>query len=331
MEDIIKNFPKQFEFEPVIENKENLREFSRIIIAGMGGSNLASELLKNYGHNKEIIIHRDYGLPQLDAQILSQSLIVASSYSGNTEETVDSFNLAVSKGLNIAVITTGGELLRLAESSNAPYVRMPDTGIEPRLALGFSLRAMMKLVGDENGLKETGELPNLLDLDKTKKEGEFIAESLLGFAPIIYSSSKNAPVSHIWKIKFNETAKIPAFYNVFPELNHNEMTGFSAGGGSASGGDKNPTKEISKNFKFIFLEDTEDSDKIKNRMAITRKMLEDRGFGVLVSELSGQSKWDKVFNSLLVADWASFYSAKFYGNEPEKVPMVEEFKSIIRK
>lgn len=330
MEDIIKNFPKQFECGPIVENKENLRKFSRIIIAGMGGSNLASELLKNYGHNQEIIIHRDYGLPRLDAQILSQSLIVASSYSGNTEEAIDSFNLAFSQDLNIAVISVGGELLRIAKLNNKPYVQIPDTGIEPRLALGFSLRAMMKLIGDEAGLKETGELSNSLDLDKSEKEGKFLAESLRGFAPIIYSSSRNSSISRIWKIKFNETAKIPAFCNVFPELNHNEMTGFSAGYGSASGGDKDPTKELSKNFKFVFLEDNEDGDKIKNRMAITRKMLEDGGFSVLVSELSGQSKWDKVFNSLLVADWASLYSAKFYGNEPEKVPMVEEFKKFIK-
>lgn len=322
MEEIIKNFPNQFKYEPIIENKENLKEFSKVIISGMGGSNLASELLKNYGHNREIIINRDYGLPDINDSAIKDCLILASSYSGNTEETIDSFNLAVSKGLNIAVITTGGELLKLAQSSGAPHIRLSDTGIEPRLALGFSLRAIMKLIGDENGLKETGELPNLLDLDKTKKEGEFISESLKSFIPVIYSSAKNAAISRIWKIKFNETAKIPAFSNVFPELNHNEMTGFDI---------KDSTKNLSQNFKFIFLEDNEDGDKIKNRMAVTRKMLEDRGLGVLVSEFSGQSKWDKIFNSLLVADWSSFDLAKFYGNEPEKVPMVEEFKKLIRK
>ena len=87
---------------------------------------------------------------------------------------------------------------------------------------------------------------------------------------------------------------------------------------------------MSKNFKFVFLEDNEDGDKIKRRMTITRKMLEDRGFNALISELSGESKWQKIFNSLLVADWTSLYSARYYGSEPEKVPMVEEFKNLIK-
>jgi len=322
MENIIKNFPGQFDFEPVIENKEKLRSFSKIIVAGMGGSNLASELLKNYGNNYEIIIHRDYGLPSLNDSVLSQSLIIASSYSGNTEEVLDAFNLAISKSLNIAAISIGGRILKLAESSGAPYIRMPDTGVEPRLALGFSLRALMKLIGDEEGLKETKALSNLLDSDKSQKEGQFLAQSLEGYMPVIYSSLKNAAIACIWKIKFNETAKIPSFYNSFPELNHNEMTGFDI---------NNATKDLSRNFKFIFLEDGEDGEKIKKRMTVTRKLFEDRGFAVLASELSGHSKWQKVFNSLLVADFASFYSAGFYGNEPEKVPMVEEFKNIIRE
>src|SRR3989344_398802 len=266
MENIIKNFPKQFEFEPIIENKEKLRGFSKVIVAGMGGSNLASELLKNYENNYEIIIHRDYGLPRLNDAVLSESLIIASSYSGNTEEVLDAFNLAISKSLNIAAISIGGRILKLAESSGAPYIRMPDTGVEPRLALGFSLRALMKLIGDEEGLKETKALSNLLDSDKSQKEGQFLAQSLEGYMPVIYSSLKNAAIACIWKIKFNETAKIPSFYNSFPELNHNEMTGFDI---------NNATKDLSRNFKFIFLEDGEDGEKIKKRMTVTRKLFED--------------------------------------------------------
>ena len=138
--------------------------------------------------------------------------------------------------------------------------------------------------------------------------------------PIIYSSFKNGSLAQNWKIKFNETTKISAFCNVFPELNHNEMTGFDL---------VDKTKHLSDKFHFIFMRDSKDNPRIIKRMEITKKLFEDRGFGVEYVDISGENVWHKIFSTLLVADWTSFHLAKHYGTAPEQVPMVEEFKKLI--
>jgi glucose/mannose-6-phosphate isomerase len=320
MEEIIKDFPRQFKFEPVIENEAKLKTFAKIIVVGMGGSNLAAGLLKIANPELDIIARRDYGLPELEESILSNSLIVASSYSGNTEEVLDAFSKAAARGLNLAAVSTGGKLLEMARREGAPYIQMPDAKIEPRFALGFSLRSLMKLARDERGLAETSKLADDLDAGKSKERGRALADSLRGFVPVIYSSSPNEALAYVWKIKFNETAKIPAFYNTFPELNHNEMTGFDA---------IDSVKKLSEMFKFIFLHDESDDPRIQKRMAITKELYEKRGLEVSVLELDGGSKWRKIIPSLIEGDWTSFYLADFYGREARGVPMVEKFKELM--
>jgi glucose/mannose-6-phosphate isomerase len=106
------------------------------------------------------------------------------------------------------------------------------------------------------------------------------------------------------------------------------MTGFSAGGGSAFGGDDS-TKELSNKFYFIILKDNKDNPKIQKRMEVLEKLYKDRNLPVETIELSGKDTWHKIFSSLLLADWTAYYTAIEYGLEPEQVPMVEEFKKLI--
>ena len=149
---------------------------------------------------------------------------------------------------------------------------------------------------------------------------EKLAETLKGKVPVIYSSATNKSIAYNWKIKFNETGKIPAFYNVVPELNHNEMTGFDA---------KESSAKLSENFHFIFLKDDSDHPQNLKRMEVMEKLYADRGFPVSVLELRGSSKIEKIFSSLVLADWAAYHTAEIYGLESEQVPMVEEFKKLV--
>ncbi|MEK7599022.1 MAG: bifunctional phosphoglucose/phosphomannose isomerase [Patescibacteria group bacterium] len=320
-EKAIIEFYKQFEYEPVIENAENLQSKEKWIICGMGGSHLAADLLKIFQPRLEIIIHFDYGLPEMSAEDLNQYLIIASSYSGNTEETLDSFGEALKKKLSLAAISVGGKLLESAKKNSIPFVQLPDTGIQPRFALGFSLRAILKLMGDKKNLAETQKLARLLDNQFCQKAGQELAQKIKGCVPVIYASRKNKAIAYNWKIKFNETAKIPAFYNIFPELNHNEMTGFDA---------KETTKSLSDKFYFIFLLDSGDHPRILKRMDLTSELLKKRGYKVEILELAGQNSWHKIFSNLLIADWTTYYTALNYGTEPEFVPMVEEFKKLMQ-
>jgi len=318
MQEAIKNFSEQFSYQPEIQNKEKLLNYQWCILVGMGGSHLAADILKIYNPSVHMTIHEDYGLPY-PAEMLKNSLVIASSYSGNTEEVIDAYKKAKEQGIALAAVSVGGKLIEMAKEDGIPYIQLPDTGIQPRSALGFSLKALMALMKEDKGLEELNMISDINPED-FEEEGRSIAKSLQGKVPAIYSSQVNQPIAYNWKIKFNETGKIPAFYNVFPELNHNEMTGFDV---------VDSTKKLSENMCFIFLRDELDNPRIKKRMQVMKKLFEDRKLQVLDVELRGDNLFKKIFSSLILADWAAYHTAEFYGLEPEQVPMVEEFKKLI--
>ena len=322
MKSAILNFPEQFGFTPKIENKTAFKKADKFIILGMGGSHLAADIIAAFRPEKNIIIHSDYGLPLLPEKKLKDYLLIASSYSGNTEEVLDGLNQALNKGLNVACAAVGGKLLETARERKLPFVEIPNTGIQPRAALGVSLRALAKIMGDEEILRDTSELEKTLEPKKLEEKGKELAGEIKNKMPIIYTSRKNAFIGYNWKIKMNETGKIPAFVNIFPELNHNEMTSFDIA---------DSTRKLSQNFYFIFLKDDKyDHPKIVKRMEITAGLYRKRGLPVKTIELSGLNHFHKIFSSLLFADWTAFYTAKRYGLEAEQVPMVEEFKKLIK-
>ncbi len=319
MEEAIKNFAKQFEWKPEIQNAGAFRTAQRLVLAGMGGSHLAADLLTAYDPNIAVHVHRDYGVPAVGGD-LKEVLFVASSYSGNTEETLDFAREALRLKRNLALVAVGGKLIDFARKNKLPYIVLPDTGIQPRSALGFSITALATFLGDTKMRSELSTLSTKLEPAALRAAGESLAKTLLGFIPVIYSSARNQGVAYNWKIKFNETGKSPAFYNVFPELNHNEMTGFDVTPSTAA---------LSEKFHFIFLTDAADHPQIQKRMAVCRKLYENRGLPVTAVPLSGATVFEKIFNSLLLADWVAFHTALSYGVSPDGVPMVEEFKKLI--
>lgn len=339
MSDAIKNFHKQFKFKPKILQGSpstirpqalgreassgtiaRMRRYKTYVVCGMGGSHLAGDLLQVAYPEMDIVIHRNYGLPNLSEPRWKKALVIASSYSGNTEETISAYDEARQRGLAVVVIAVGGKLIELAQKNNTPYIQLPDTGIQPRSALGLSMKAMMKAMKLQDGLRQISELAKTLDPKVFEEQGKELAQKLKDHVPVIYSSQKNRPIVYNWKIKFNETGKIPAFYNTFPELNHNEMTGFDV---------KDSSKHLSKNFYFIFLKDSDDLKRVQKRMEVLEKLYRDRGFGVEVVQLKGFNMFHRIFSSLLIADWTAVYTAQNYGLESEQVPMVEEFKKLV--
>lgn len=318
MSEAIKNFPKQFRFKPKIEGGK-LKKYKKFLACGMGGSAQPAQVVKNLLPQTDITIHKDYGLPVGDWK---KTLVLAVSYSGNTEETISSLEEAQSKGLPCAAIGVGGRLIAFAKEKNIPYIQIPDTGIQPRCGTGFMVLALLKAMKLNDLLKQFKELAKSLGSVDLEQEGKGLAERLKNSVPVIYASTQNLPLAYMWKIKFNETGKIPAFYNVFPELNHNEANGFDV---------KDVSRALSKNFHFIFLRDSEDLARVQKRFEITAKLYSDRGLPVEAVELSGENRPVKFFSSLMLADWTAYYTAENYGLESEQVPMVEEFKKLIEK
>jgi len=321
MEKAIRDFPKQFEFKPVVERADQLQKKPAAIVSGMGGSHLAADLLKSVYSDTRLIVHSDYSLPSMREEDLQKCLFIANSYSGNTEEVISGLEEAKKRGILSAAVSVGGRLMELAAAYELPYIQIPDTGIQPRMALGFGMIALMKFLSMETEIQELHKLADILSPDDLEEEGKRLSVLLYGKVPVIYASMRNQHIAANWKIKCNETGKIPAFYNMFPELNHNEMTGFDA---------TDRTRELSRRFHFIFLRDTEDDPRVQKRMDICKKLYEDRGLPVVVLEMQGASRAERAYTSLLIADWFAFHAGMSYGAETEQVPMVEEFKKRMR-
>lgn len=319
MRDAILRFAEQFAFEPTIE-QGSVPVCERVIVAGMGGSHLAADILSNLAPERSIRVWSDYGLPVMNEEVMKDTLLIASSYSGNTEESIDAYEMAGAKGMSRAVIAVGGKLIELAKRDGVPFVQLPNTGIQPRSALGFSLRGLMTLLSLSSLAEDARSLATRLLPAVLEEEGALLADSLKERVPVVYASARNQCIAYNWKIKLNETGKIPAFYNLVPELNHNEMTGFDAQGVS---------KSLSEKFAFIFLKDSEDHPRNQRRMEVMAKLYRDRGFPVYEVGLQGQGRMETIFRSLLVADWTAVALAGHYGLESEQVPMVEEFKKSL--
>lgn len=318
MRKAIENSPNQLKFEPVIENADELKKAKKFIVSGMGGSHLAADLIKAWEPSFDIIVHHDYGLPAVSGG-LKKYLTIISSYSGNTEEAIDGFNMAILQKLPVAVISIGGKLLELAKEHKKPYIKMPDTGIEPRSALGFSAVSLLKMMGQEKTLSQIRKIS--FNMKELEEKGRALAQRIKDHIPVIYTSTINGPIGYNWKIRFNETGKIPAFCNTVPELNHNEMVGFDREGDS---------RKLSDSFYFIFLKDKNDHKRNILRMDITKEILEEKGLTVEYLELAGDSAWEKMFSSLLLADWAAYYTAQIYKLEAQETAIITRFKNIIK-
>lgn len=315
MEEHILKFPKQLQWEAKVENADRLPQTSKFIVCGMGGSHLAAGILKVYNPALDLLIHRDYGLPRVPDYFLRESLIIASSHSGNTEETLDAAFAAHQAGLRVAVIATGGKLLDFARENALPYVLYPGEGIQPRLALGYQLKALAALINNQGLAGELADLASELDPAGWQERGREIAGALSSKIPVVYASAVNLPLAYIWKIKFNENCKTPAFYSVFPELNHNELTGFDRSGKEGE-------------FAALMIRDASDHARIQKRFEVTKKLYQERGVGVLDVDLVG-SGLGKMLSAILLADWVTLAVAQANGREPEPVPLIEEFKKLM--
>ena len=297
-------------------------DIKNIVICGIGGSALPADIVNAVAKlNAPLYIHRSYNLP---AAAHENSLVICISYSGNTEETLSALKEAIDKKYKVIGICAGGKVEELCNANNIPLVKIP-SGIQPRCATGYifsalvQLLANMGLVGDLS--KQVIETSNQLTAINSllEKEGKKLAKKVAGNIPVVYSSDSFKAVAMIWKIKFNENAKIPAFYNYFPELNHNEMVGYTG------------LKKLGAKFQALMLQDLAEHERILKRMKLTSAIMKKSGAKVEMITMQEGSYLFKMFSTLLLGDWASYYTALANNVDPTPVKMVEEFKGLMNK
>jgi len=320
MRDLILELPRQFQvgFEAAKDIKFS-KKFDSLLIAGMGGSALPGNILdmwlKTLKIGLPLNIHRDYGLPEIADE---RTLVICISNSGDTEETLSAFEEAKKKGMSIAAIASGGKLINLCQKHKIPYAKIP-SGYPTRMAQGFLFAALMRILLNcelvREGLGGILELEKNLEPLKFEVQGKKLAKKLKGKIPVIYSSARLKHLARIWKINFNENSKIPSYFNYFPELNHNEISSFENG----------------KNLAVIILRDSNENKKILQRMELTAEMIAKKGNEVYTIDLADKEILSKIFSSLILSNWVSYYLALEYGIDPISVNMQESVKAALQK
>lgn len=278
---------------------------SRAICVGMGGSSIASFIIQRY-LDAPITIHPDYDLPQVDGS----ELVIAVSYSGNTEETLSAYDSAVEAGCDTVAITTGGTLGERADN----VVKMP-TGMEPRASLGYQLSALVHVLASAGFVDDAATLLDRaaeLDTSEYEERGRALASELVGAVPIIHASRSYYPVAYRWKCQFNENAKSVAFANAYPELDHNEITGFTTASDQAS-------------FHIVNLR-TDASERIQERMDLTMDVARKRGLDVTDVKTAGDTRLARIVSGVLLGDFCSYYLALEKEEDPSDVSDIEWLK-----
>lgn len=303
------SFEDQIAYAPRIEHGP-LPEGTPIV-GGMGGSGLPARVA-TFLTGRPLIAHQTYGIPEL---LPAHAVTVAISYSGNTGETLSFFHAAQEKGLPVAVISSGGELLKEARKAKMPLVAVP-AGLQPRDALLYMTKALLALLGEEVPM-----IPDAAALTNAANASvEGVADFLMNSIPLIYTSTENGALGYIAKITLNETAKVPAFANVFPELNHNEMQGLDPLGHTAS---------LSSRFSILILQDPQDGARIQTRMARFAELAQARGLRVQVLSVPRMDRFERLAYVWLLARGAAARLAGQYEVPADEVPFIEEFKKSI--
>lgn len=302
---------------------------SNIIIAGMGGSAIGGEILQNWVKDKinvPLEVIRDYSLP---AYANSQSLVLVLSYSGETEESLSTFLDALKKGCMIYCISSGGNLIKHAKRLGVPHLMVP-SGMPPRAALPYMLTPLLLLiekiglvntVSEElveaiNILKQISK-DNLPEIPANKNKSKQIAIGIANTIPVIYAFGIYSSIAHRFKQQFNENSKIPSAWDIFSELNHNEIVGWEQIG------------KFSKNYSLIFLRDKIEPIQIKSRIEITKSIssLPLKTFDVWSK---GNSDLAKMLSVLCIGDFASVYHAILNNIDPTPVNTINLLKEKIR-
>lgn len=321
MLELIRSLPDQIEEAQGYEIPD-VKKPKKIFICGMGGSAISGDLAKLLAANSTIPIEviRDYSLPMYASE---DDLLIASSYSGNTEETISAFMDGLNKNLQIFVISSGGKLIELARENKVPYVKIPE-GYPPRTALGYLLTPLVILFHnlgliDEATVKSYAQIPQFLRELQVEMESEDslaikLAAKYYMRIPVIYTSARLYPIALRWKAQINENSKAFCHTMEFPEMNHNEINGI-----------KNP-KNRCENLWITFLVDADDNLRIKLRFEITKELIESSVQGFSFVESKGDNTVKRTFYLLYLGDYVSYYLAKYYNEDPIDIPRISELK-----
>ena len=327
MEKLIAQFPKHIsdglylsenhDFSHLAEEK-----FNHIVICGMGGSGISGKVVANWFLKDAKIpfyLLQNYDLPGF---INQSTLFIASSYSGNTEETLAATKLAAQKGAKIIGVSSGGELLKFCKNNGYEFIKVPG-GNPPRSMMAFSIIQLTKILCDANIVKKEA-LKNI-ELSRTflnrhlidiKNKAKEVASLALNKNLVIYADPTNEAIAIRFRQQVNENAKQLCWHHIIPEMNHNELVGW------AGGNDNHAALFISSQFM---------NERNTKRFELNQNIISNRTAHVLAINPIGGNLIEESFYLIHLLDWASFYLSELNKVDPVEVNVIDYLKSQLIK
>jgi len=326
MKQLVLDFPTQLHEALIIGQSyrfiSDRKEFSNVILTGLGGSGIGGSIVQNYVFDKMKIpfgVNKDYFLP---AYVNKNSLVIVSSYSGNTEETLTAMQQALKARATVVCITSGGKVAEIARKKKLDCILLP-AGMPPRSCLGYSTVQVLFIL-EHYGLIKRDFVRNIkasikmlrMDEKAIQKKGSALADKLSGKTPVIYTAGQFEAVATRFRQQLNENSKVLGWERVIPEMNHNELVGWK---------DKAADKVV------IFLRNDDDYDRVKTRMEINKKIVRKYSPNIIELYSKGKSYWEKVFYIIHVTDWASVFLAELRHQDSMEVKVIDFLKDSLAK
>ncbi|MDT3696830.1 MAG: bifunctional phosphoglucose/phosphomannose isomerase [Ignavibacterium sp.] len=301
----------------------DIKDINNIIVSGLGGSAISADLLRNFIADELTVpyaVNRNYNLPKYADE---KTLFIASSYSGNTEETISALNEAIKSNCKIICISTGGKITEIAEANSIYNIKLLK-GFQPRYALGLSFFSLLKLFQHLKLISDQSDLVEKIRLIWQQKgllysaednHAVAISKSLIGFIPVIYSVSDSTnSVGYRFKCQLNENSKLHAFHHEVPEMNHNEIIGWES------------YQEKIFHAKVINIKDDSYHPQTKKRFSILKELFEKAGVEIIDLKSNEDNFKVRLLDLIYLSDWISYYTGVLRGYDPSEIDNIHTLK-----
>lgn len=327
MNQLIEKFPAQLvealEIGEAATINPHSEEINKVFVAGLGGSGIGANFVASFITNECPIpytVGKGYFIPKY---VDKNTLAIASSYSGNTEETLHSFEQMMETGAKIVVISSGGKLIELAKEHGYDYIEVPGNWPSPRACLGYSLVQQL-FVMNKLGFISRESILNVkssIDLikynqEEIKEEAKKVADFLHGKLPIIYSEDRIEPVAVRFRQQINENAKQLCWHHVIPEMNHNELVGW---------------KLANEDLAVVYLRNSDDFSRNQVRMDINKKIIQKLTPHVMEIHSKGNNLAEKSIYLVHLVDWVTWYLSVHRNMDSIEVDVIDYLKSELSK
>ena len=327
MDQLIDRFPEQLIEAMQIGEAANMSEhtepLNKVYVAGLGGSGIGADFVAEFVRESCPIpytVGKGYTIPKY---VDKNTLAICSSYSGNTEETLNAYNQMLETGAKIVIISSGGKLIKEAQERGFDYIQVPGNWPSPRACLGYSVVQQLYVLNKLGFIDDTfkAELKSAIDLIKFDKEdiqqsAKKVADRIYDKVPIIYTTDRMESVAVRLRQQINENSKMLCWHHVVPEMNHNELVGWT---------------EAHPDMAVIYLRNQDDYNRNQVRIKINQEIISKYSETIIDIYSKGNSLIEKAMYLVHLGDWISWYLSELKGVDAIEVNVIDYLKSELAK